>query len=267
MPASPRGADAPRPSRRRGRTSRSATCETSTGATTSSCGSLADRLADPLGGFLARRAGRRRRRARACGRSRCARAGTVSVARVAQLALRAAIAMWTISQHEPDREQQRRRPAGFTKIASAITASSSTADADRGRDGTGCGTVWCAGIGHVSRYARADWRPHAREPARARRVRCRTDDRPRAPGAPVGAEVALVRAQRAAVEPRADPLASCSSARRSRAGRCEGNVLEALAEGRLEIGDALLLEPACWLTAPAPARIRIGDGHVPQPAP
>ena len=39
-----------------------------------------------------------------------------------------------------------------------------------------------------------------------------------------------------------------------------GNVLEALREGRLEIGSAVLLEPGVWLTAPAPARIRIGAG-------
>jgi acetyltransferase-like isoleucine patch superfamily enzyme len=40
----------------------------------------------------------------------------------------------------------------------------------------------------------------------------------------------------------------------------EGNVLEALAEGRLEIGAHALFEPGVWLTAPAPARIRIGEG-------
>jgi acetyltransferase-like isoleucine patch superfamily enzyme len=39
-----------------------------------------------------------------------------------------------------------------------------------------------------------------------------------------------------------------------------GNVLEALREGRLEIGANVLLEPGVWLTAPAPARIRIGAG-------
>ncbi len=40
----------------------------------------------------------------------------------------------------------------------------------------------------------------------------------------------------------------------------EGNVLEALREGRLEVGDGALLEPGVWLTAPAEARIRIGAG-------
>jgi acetyltransferase-like isoleucine patch superfamily enzyme len=40
----------------------------------------------------------------------------------------------------------------------------------------------------------------------------------------------------------------------------EGNVLEAFADGRLEIGAHTLLEPGVWLTAPAPARIRIGGG-------
>jgi acetyltransferase-like isoleucine patch superfamily enzyme len=39
-----------------------------------------------------------------------------------------------------------------------------------------------------------------------------------------------------------------------------GNVLEALREGRLEIGANVLLEPGVWLTAPAPARVRIGAG-------
>jgi acetyltransferase-like isoleucine patch superfamily enzyme len=39
-----------------------------------------------------------------------------------------------------------------------------------------------------------------------------------------------------------------------------GNVLEALEQGRLEIGPHVLLEPHVWLTAPAPARIRIGAG-------
>jgi acetyltransferase-like isoleucine patch superfamily enzyme len=40
----------------------------------------------------------------------------------------------------------------------------------------------------------------------------------------------------------------------------QGNVLEALREGRLEVGEGSLLEPGVWLTAPAPARIRIGAG-------
>jgi acetyltransferase-like isoleucine patch superfamily enzyme len=39
-----------------------------------------------------------------------------------------------------------------------------------------------------------------------------------------------------------------------------GNVLEALREGRLEIGPNSLLEPGVWLTAPGDARIRIGEG-------
>jgi acetyltransferase-like isoleucine patch superfamily enzyme len=39
-----------------------------------------------------------------------------------------------------------------------------------------------------------------------------------------------------------------------------GNVLEALREGRLEIGANTLLEPHVWLTAPDDARIRIGSG-------
>ena len=39
-----------------------------------------------------------------------------------------------------------------------------------------------------------------------------------------------------------------------------GNVLEALREGRLEIGPQTLLEPDVWITAPGHARVRIGEG-------
>jgi acetyltransferase-like isoleucine patch superfamily enzyme len=39
-----------------------------------------------------------------------------------------------------------------------------------------------------------------------------------------------------------------------------GDVLEAFDDGRLELGRDVLLEPGVWLTAPAPARIRIGQG-------
>jgi acetyltransferase-like isoleucine patch superfamily enzyme len=39
-----------------------------------------------------------------------------------------------------------------------------------------------------------------------------------------------------------------------------GNVLEALREGRLEIGPEVLLEPGVWITAPGDARVRIGAG-------
>ena len=39
-----------------------------------------------------------------------------------------------------------------------------------------------------------------------------------------------------------------------------GNVLEALREGRLEIGAGTLLEPDVWITAPGDARVRIGEG-------
>ena len=39
-----------------------------------------------------------------------------------------------------------------------------------------------------------------------------------------------------------------------------GNVLEMLDEGRLEIGANTLLEPGVWITGPAPARVRIGEG-------
>ncbi|MGI8462000.1 MAG: acyltransferase [Solirubrobacterales bacterium] len=40
----------------------------------------------------------------------------------------------------------------------------------------------------------------------------------------------------------------------------EGEVLEALDEGRLTIGDATLLEPGCWITMAPEARIEIGSG-------
>ena len=40
----------------------------------------------------------------------------------------------------------------------------------------------------------------------------------------------------------------------------EGEVLEALDSGRLEIGADTLLEPGCWLTLSPQARIRIGSG-------
>jgi len=39
-----------------------------------------------------------------------------------------------------------------------------------------------------------------------------------------------------------------------------GNVLEALREGRLEVGEQTLLEPGVWITAPGAARVRIGSG-------
>jgi acetyltransferase-like isoleucine patch superfamily enzyme len=40
----------------------------------------------------------------------------------------------------------------------------------------------------------------------------------------------------------------------------EGEVLEALDEGRLVIGEATLFEPGCWLTLAPEARIEIGAG-------
>jgi acetyltransferase-like isoleucine patch superfamily enzyme len=40
----------------------------------------------------------------------------------------------------------------------------------------------------------------------------------------------------------------------------QGNVLEALREGRLEVGAGTLFEPQVWLTAAGRARIRIGAG-------
>jgi acetyltransferase-like isoleucine patch superfamily enzyme len=40
----------------------------------------------------------------------------------------------------------------------------------------------------------------------------------------------------------------------------QGNVLEALREGRLQIGPGVLLEPNVWITAPGDAVVRIGGG-------
>jgi len=40
----------------------------------------------------------------------------------------------------------------------------------------------------------------------------------------------------------------------------QGNVLEALREGRLEVGAGTLFEPHVWITAPGDARVRIGAG-------
>ncbi len=39
-----------------------------------------------------------------------------------------------------------------------------------------------------------------------------------------------------------------------------GNVLEALRQGRLEVGQHALFEPGVWITAPGLARVRIGAG-------
>ncbi len=39
-----------------------------------------------------------------------------------------------------------------------------------------------------------------------------------------------------------------------------GNVLEALGDGRLELGKQVLFEPGVWITAPRPAQVRIGGG-------
>ncbi|MGI8715906.1 MAG: acyltransferase [Solirubrobacteraceae bacterium] len=39
-----------------------------------------------------------------------------------------------------------------------------------------------------------------------------------------------------------------------------GNLLEAMLDGRLEIGADTLFEPDVWITMPAPARVRIGSG-------
>ncbi len=39
-----------------------------------------------------------------------------------------------------------------------------------------------------------------------------------------------------------------------------GNVLEALRQGRLQIGEGTLLEPGVWITAPDHARVTIGRG-------
>jgi acetyltransferase-like isoleucine patch superfamily enzyme len=40
----------------------------------------------------------------------------------------------------------------------------------------------------------------------------------------------------------------------------QGNVLEALDDGRLDIGKGTLLEPGCWITIGDEGRVRIGEG-------
>jgi acetyltransferase-like isoleucine patch superfamily enzyme len=40
----------------------------------------------------------------------------------------------------------------------------------------------------------------------------------------------------------------------------QGNVLDALDDGRLEVGEHTLLEPGCWLTIGDRGRLRIGSG-------
>jgi len=40
----------------------------------------------------------------------------------------------------------------------------------------------------------------------------------------------------------------------------QGDVLEALRQGRLEVGEGTLFEPQVWITAPGEARVRIGRG-------
>lgn len=40
----------------------------------------------------------------------------------------------------------------------------------------------------------------------------------------------------------------------------EGELLEALDDGRLEVGEGTLLEPGCWITMGSEARVRIGKG-------
>jgi acetyltransferase-like isoleucine patch superfamily enzyme len=43
-------------------------------------------------------------------------------------------------------------------------------------------------------------------------------------------------------------------------GAVHGEILDLLRQGRLELGAQVLLEPGVWITAPAPAQIRIGAG-------
>jgi acetyltransferase-like isoleucine patch superfamily enzyme len=40
----------------------------------------------------------------------------------------------------------------------------------------------------------------------------------------------------------------------------QGNVLESLEDGRLELGAQTLLEPNCWITVAEEGRVRIGEG-------
>jgi acetyltransferase-like isoleucine patch superfamily enzyme len=45
-------------------------------------------------------------------------------------------------------------------------------------------------------------------------------------------------------------------------GPLHGEALEALLDGRLEIGPQVLFEPDVWITMPSPARVRIGAGSM-----
>ena len=74
------------------------------------------------------------------------------------------------------------------------------------------------------------------------------------------AEMALVRAQLAAAGTAPGSTTSSRAAALSRAGRSTATCSRCSLDGRLELGEHVLLEPNVWLTAPAPGRIRIGGG-------
>ena len=76
----------------------------------------------------------------------------------------------------------------------------------------------------------------------------------------VGAEVALVRAQLAAVEPRAHALGARPARRASAAGRCTATCSRCCARAASSSASTCCFEPGVWLTAAAPGRIRIGEG-------
>ena len=77
--------------------------------------------------------------------------------------------------------------------------------------------------------------------------------------------MALVRALRACRGTALGSISSSPAAVPSAAGPCTETCSRCSQEGRLELGEHVLLEPGVWLTAPAPARIRIGGGTLPQP--
>ena len=79
-------------------------------------------------------------------------------------------------------------------------------------------------------------------------------------GQAVAAEVALVRAQHAALEPRRGSTGRWRGARRSCAGRSTATCSRRCARGAWRWAPGTLFEPGVWITAPGDARVRIGEG-------
>ena len=116
----------------------------------------------------------------------------------------------------------------------------------------------------ASRTARSGRRLDAAK-ATAREARCEIGPEPSTPRSSCGRRSgAGTSATRCPGTARGSTGSSCAAQAFVR-WPVHGNVLEALREGRLEIGPHALFEPGVWITAPGSARIRIGGGHVPEP--